>query len=188
MGAASAALSRCVMNMHTGLGNWRTRNFFRYFRKNLRNATPIWLIYLLVAALLIFDLMVLKGTGTASGRIQRIAAVLGLILWEFTAAWVFPLTSHFENTAIQTIKNAFYLAISYLPRTIIMGLLWILPVGIQAYAPDIMRHIIILWPVLFFGATAYLCSKLLIKPFTPYFEEGGVVLDDEFEEEPVDEM
>ena len=32
MGAASAALMRCVLNMNTEEGNWRSRHFFRYFR------------------------------------------------------------------------------------------------------------------------------------------------------------
>ena len=56
MGAASAALMRCVLNMNTEEGNWRSRHFFRYFRSNLKNGTLLWLLFLLAAAVFIFDL------------------------------------------------------------------------------------------------------------------------------------
>ena len=39
VGAASAALCRCAMNMARGQGDWNARAFFRYFRENFRTAT-----------------------------------------------------------------------------------------------------------------------------------------------------
>ena len=87
-----------------------------------------------------------------------------------TAVWAFALTSQFENGIFQTIKNAFYLGISWLPRTLVMCVLWLVPVALLAFAPFILSRIIVLWPALFFGGTAYLCSKLMMKPLAPYFD------------------
>ena len=168
--------------MNTGEGNWRARHFFQYFRRNLRNATPLWLIYLVIAALLTMNLMILKGAEGTIVTMQRFASVLGLILWVFTAVWVFPLTSQFDSKLIQTIRNAFYLGVSWLPRTILMSLLWILPVGLAVFFPDIFARIVVLWPVLFFGGTAYLCAKLMLRPLTPYFEESGIRIGNEPDE------
>ena len=151
MGAASAALMRCVLNMNTEEGNWRSRHFFRYFRSNLKNGTLLWLLF-------------------PSARIQRIIAVIGMIIWMITAVWAFALTSQFENGIFQTIKNAFYLGISWLPRTLVMCVLWLVPVALLAFAPFILSRIIVLWPALFFGGTAYFCSKLMMKPLAPYFD------------------
>lgn len=170
MGAASAALMRCVLNMNTEEGNWRSRHFFRYFRSNLKNGTLLWLLFLLAAAVFIFDLVVLSASGSPSARIQRIIAVIGMIIWMITAVWAFALTSQFENGIFQTIKNAFYLGISWLPRTLVMCVLWLVPVALLAFAPFILSRIIVLWPALFFGGTAYLCSKLMMKPLAPYFD------------------
>ena len=97
MGAASAALMRCVLNMNTEEGNWRSRHFFRYFRSNLKNGTLLWLLFLLAAAVFIFDLVVLSASGSPSARIQRIIAVIGMIIWMITAVWAFALTSQFEK-------------------------------------------------------------------------------------------
>ena len=142
MGAASAALMRCVLNMNTEEGNWRSRHFFRYFRSNLKNGTLLWLLFLLAAAVFIFDLVVLSASGSPSARIQRIIAVIGMIIWMITAVWAFALTSQFENGIFQTIKNAFYLGISWLPRTLIMCVLWLVPVALLAFAPFILSRII----------------------------------------------
>lgn len=170
MGAASAALMRCVLNMSTGQGNWRSRHFFRYFRRNLRNGTLLWLVFLLAAAVFIFDLVVLSASGSPAAGIQRIIAVIGMIIWMITGVWAFAMTSEFENGVFQTIKNAFYLGISWLPRTLLMSALWLVPAALLAFAPFILSRIIVLWPVLFWGGTAYFCSKLMIKPLSPYFD------------------
>ena len=187
MGAASAALMRCALNMNTGVGNWRARHFFRYFKQNFRNATPIWLIFLPFGALLTFDLLILSGTGSMSGHVQRIAAVIGLIIWMITAVWVFALTSQFENSLKQTIKNAFILGISWLPRTLLMCALWLVPIALLIYNSYVLSRIVILWPVLFFGCTAFLCAKLMIKPLTPYYEASGILLSPDAEEDTDEE-
>lgn len=170
MGASSAALMRCVLNMNTELGNWRSRHFFAYFRRNLKNATLLWLVFLFAAAIFIFDLVVLAPLDGSAARVQRIIAVIGLILWMITGVWAFALTSQFENGVFQTIKNAFFIGISWLPRTILMSALWLAPVALLAFAPYIFSRIVLLWPALFFGGTAYICSKLMMKPLTPYFD------------------
>ena len=170
LGASSAALMRCMLNMSTGQGNWRTRHFFGYFRSNLRNATALWLVFLAAATLFIFDFVVLSSAEGAVMSIQRIVAVIGMIIWMIAGVWAFALTSEFENSLFQTIKNAFYLGISWLPRTLAMCVLWLAPVALLAFVPFIFSRVIILWPVLFWGGTAFACSKLMIKPLTPYFD------------------
>ena len=186
MGAASAALMRCALNMNTLEGNWRSRNFFRYFRENFRNATLLWMVFLLAAAVFIFDIVVLKDPGSSAMRAQRFIAVIGLIIWMITAVWAFALTSQFDAGLFQTIKNAFYIGISKLPRTIVMCVLWLVPVALLAFNPYVLSRIIVLWPVLFTGGTAYFCAKLMVKPLTPFFEEAGIQLFNGLEEEDED--
>lgn len=187
IGAASAALMRCVLNMETGLGNWRSRHFFVYFRRNFRNATLMWLVFLMAAVVFILDLMILSAPDSPVMRMQRIIAVIGLAIWMITAVWAFALTSQFENGVFATIKNAFYIGISKLPRTVIMCVLWLVPVALLAFNPYVLSRIIVLWPVLFTGGTAYLCAKLMLKPLAPFFEESGVNLFNDQEEDLLEE-
>lgn len=185
MGAASAALMRCVLNMSTGMGNWRTRHFFTYFKQNLKNATLLWLVFLLTAGLFTVDLLILSDPSSPAAKVQRIICVIGFIIWMITAVWAFALTSSFENGVFQTLRNAFYLGISYLPRTIIMCALWLVPVALLVFNPYVLSRIIVMWPVLFWGGTAYFCSKLMLKPFAPFFEEAGIDIFADYDDEEI---
>ena len=134
-GAASAALCRCAMNMARGQGGWNARAFFRYFRENFRGATLLWLVLLAMAGILTADLWITAGAKGILPPVLRIAAAAGLVLWTLTAVWAFPMSAHFENTLLATLKNAFLLSVSWLPRSLGMGVLWLLPLILAPSLP-----------------------------------------------------
>ena len=171
LGAASAALCRTTMNMVLERGDWNARGFFRYFRKNFRNATLLWLVFLLIAVILVADLFILSGNRAGFAFGLKLVAVLGLVLWTICAIWSFHLTVMFENTLRGTLKNALFLGISWLPRSLLMSAVWLLPVALAVFWSAVFSRIVILWPVLFWGASSYFCAKLIKKPISPYLEE-----------------
>ena len=170
VGAASAALCRCAMNMARGKGGWNARAFFRYFRENFRTATPLWLVLLAMAGVLMADLWITAGAEGPFSAVIRIVAAAGLVLWTLTAVWAFPMSAHFENTLGGTLKNAFLLSVSWLPRSLGMGALWLLPLILAAVAPGVLYRMAVLWPVLLWGGTAYVCALLMKKPLASFLE------------------
>ena len=169
MGAASAALCRCAMNMARDRGGWGGRAFFRYFRENFRSATRLWLVLLPAFLVLGADLLIAFNMEN-SPALWRIPAILGMVLWLLTALWAFPLTAQFENTLGRTLKNAFLLSVSWLPRSLGMGVLWLLPLILAAVAPGVLYRMAVLWPVLLWGGTAYVCALLMKKPLASFLE------------------
>ena len=169
MGAASAALCRCAMNMARDRGGWGGRAFFRYFRENFRSATRLWLVLLPAFLVLGADLLIAFNMEN-SPVLWRIPAMLGMVLWLLTALWAFPLTAQFENTLGRTLKNAFLLSVSWLPRSLGMGALWLLPLILAAVAPGVLYRMAVLWPVLLWGGTAYVCALLMKKPLASFLE------------------
>ncbi len=87
--------------------------------------------------------------------------------------WTFPLTSIFETGIPQTLKNALLLGISWFPRTLVMAFLWFFPLGLVLFLPAVFYRIAILFPVLLWGCTAYLCALLLRKPLAPYLPDAS---------------
>ena len=166
LGASAAALSRTAMSMARGRGDWNARAFFRAFRDNFRKATFLWLILLGVGAVLAADILILSG----GSRILLGAAVMGAAVWVIAASWAFPLTAQFENAVGATLKNALLLGLSWLPRSLLMGCLWLLPIGMALVSPAGFYRVAILWPVLLWAVTAYTCALLLKKPFAPYMD------------------
>ncbi len=159
------------MNMVREKGDWNGKSFFRYFRLNFRNATLLWLFLLLFAVLLAADLWLLRSASGSLHRALLLSTVLGWVLWFSVTLWAFPLSSHFESGMMQTLKNALLLSISSLPRTLVMSLLWLFPLGLLFFSPALFYRIAILFPVLLWGCTAYLCAKILVNPLSPYLED-----------------
>ena len=77
--------------------------------------------------------------------------------------YVFPLLAQFDNTVINTIKNAFLISIRHLPYTFLMLLVAAVPVALIWFSPALLILVTIM-----FSATAYINSKFLNRIFVLY--------------------
>ncbi len=89
-----------------------TRNYFRAFARNFKQATIIWLPFAVVGAGLVYSWLVLRVSALLPFKV-----VLTLV-WLFGFWWVFPLQSRLENSVGKTVKNAYIFSISYLGTTL----------------------------------------------------------------------
>lgn len=67
-----------------------------------------------------------------------------------------PMQAHFENTPLNILRLAAILAVAYLPKTVLMAVLWIVPVVL-------FWNVTLSWPLIaMFGLSlpGYLCAKL----------------------------
>ena len=92
-------------------------------------------------------------------------------LWLMVCIWVFPLTAIFENSLGNTLKNAVLLSVGYLPRTILMALIHLLPVILFAVSPAAFYGVSILWLLLLSAVTYYTDLWLMQKPFAPFLTD-----------------
>lgn len=98
------------------------------FKTNFKRGTLIWLILLGLIAFGVFDYEFAKSlTSNMQGIVHTVLVVEGVVLL-LASSWVFPLQARYENKILHTIKNAAILTIAYLPSTILMSIMGILPV------------------------------------------------------------
>jgi len=167
-GAASAALYRCTLNMVRRRGSWGGRSFFAAFRENFVQGTGIWLILLAALAVLGADAWLLYGDVLPGRLLFGALLVLGVVLWLFETAYVFAVTAQFENTLKGTMGNALVFAFSRPLRSLLMGLLNLLPLILFLLSPNAFGRVAICWILFGFSLTAYV-NTLLLKPvFAPY--------------------
>lgn len=180
-GAAFTAMHYVCLKMVRGEEGYITKEFFKSFKLNFRQATIIWLGALLAIVIIAADLyflIVSGGTEYAAGISGTvILAAIGItaIFLIITLIMVFPVLSHFNNTIKGTIKNAFLLSIVILPKTILMLIMIVLPAALFLFFP-ITQPICFLF---FFSAPAYFSAKLYTSTFKKY--------EPETEEEVVDD-
>ena len=143
------------------------KSYFRSFKDNFKQSTLIWLLLLVlvVPALYYFILLFrLEGILRYSAFVFVIIAAVGLM----TASYVFPWISQFENTTVQSLKNALILSLSRLPRTAAILAINLMPLIVWFINPELFIQVSFLWFALYFAAAAYMNTGLLWHVFKPY--------------------
>lgn len=166
VGAAKSALFYACGRLRLGEGHL-ARAFWSGFKGNLRCATPVWLIMLVVLVLLVLDLFLVFGQNT----LYTVLCFAGLFLWCLFDAAVFPLCARFETGFRQRIKSGLYVAVSQLPRMALLALLYAAPTLVLLSLPALFYSLLPLLVLLYYAAVTALADTLLKAPFASY-EEG----------------
>ena len=161
---------RNTFRMARGEGGFVLPQFFRSFRENFRRALPLWLLLVLALAVAGLDIWLFA---SLSGllRLLLIPFILLLLLALFTAGYAFPLLSQFDNGVKATLKNALFLSLGYLPRTLLITALNVFPFALLLGNFYFFLYTGFIWVFLYFSAASYLIARLLEKVFAPYREE-----------------
>ena len=182
-GAALAAMHYVIIEMIEERGGGLPGEYWKRFKENLKNATPVWLILLAAVLFLYADYRLIGGGQLGLPRVMLIPIYAGLFVVAAIYVYVIPLTARFVYSTGAAFKNAAILAVAYFPRTIIM-------IAFSAVIPFLLFNVTRLLPLFFLlgiSLPGYLCA-LLYKPIFDKIigekeeEDRPWVLDDETEE------
>ena len=159
-----------------------SKAYFKAFKVNFKPATKVWLILLLLGAATAFNTLAFY---YLNSWLRYFCILFGIlfVLVLFMAAYAFPLTSLFENKTIPTLTNALIMSLGYLPRTILMVILNVLPFALLLCNVLTFFQAGLVWILIYFGAVAFCNAHLLRKVFEPYLEEAEDEEDEESEKE-----
>lgn len=119
LGASTCALYEGIMKVLADEGSSVTRNYFRAFKKDFRQGTCAWLIFMAIGLVLTGDIFVLYSYFSKTpAAILWIPALLSLVILAAAAIYAFPLIVRYENTLGHHLKNALALAVTRLLYTI----------------------------------------------------------------------
>ena len=168
IGAASTALYDVTLRMDTEREGTLFATYFRSFRENFRQSTLIWLGLLLFGIATYLNMTrfsVLGETAYLLGYILFVISMIVLVLEVFIFSYAFPLVSRFRNSTIGTVKNALFLAIGNLPRTLVLLVTNCFPLVLLFVNFYTFMQLGFMWTFFYFGATAYFNSRILRKIF-----------------------
>jgi uncharacterized membrane protein YesL len=182
-GAAFTALHYQVLRMVRNEDTYVARGFFKSFKENFWQATIIWILILISVVFIVFDYLVI-GFSEEGGIAYWYGVVLGAfsIFIAFTVTMIFPILAKFSNTVIRTIKNAMAISVLKFPQTILMIIMYVLPLVIGYFFFPLIPL------VLMFGisAPAFGSAKLYNKFFKKLEEQiletqraNGLLADEE---------
>lgn len=160
-GAAFTAMHYQVLKIVRNEECYVVKGYFKSFRENFVQSTVIWLIMLLIALILAGDFFVMFNSDTEFHVIFK--AIMGAIsiFAAFTLLYVFPIQAKFANTVFRTIKNALAMSILLAPKSVLMLVLYLIPIALAGFFPSIFPLVVL------FGMTlpAFLAAKMYNKFF-----------------------
>ncbi len=152
------------------------KRFFEAFKKNFKQATLAWLVFLLAGILLFFDIRFWQQMDPGTyGRVMiavsyAIAAVLFVI-----GTWVFPVIAKMEDRLFIQFKNAAGMAVGYFfPYTVICVAIELL----AAYTAVVNVGMMMIMLVIGFATVSYICSFFFYKVFANHIREESLGDDD----------
>ena len=167
IGPGACALYTVSFRLGTRAEQGVVRPYFRALRQNFKKALLLWLLLCLTGGALVFNLYMLSGLPGSLRFLSVPFALLGLV-YLLAAGYVFPLTALFENSILDTLKNALALSLGHLPRSLVMMTLNLFPLALALRAPLVFFQAGFFWLALYFSAAAYLNSLLLRGVFAPH--------------------
>ena len=174
-GSAFTALHFSCLKMVRNEESYITKDFFRSFKENFKQSTVIWLIILLLFALLFLDYKIMFFSEDSNGSLVMLILFLIItVIYIFTLVFIFPVQCHFINPIKKTIKNAFLISIMSLPKTILMIILYVLPLVIWYFVPAASLLCWLFW----FSAPTYVSAMLYNKIFKRFEPEAKDSNDD----------
>ena len=171
IGPALTALHYVTLKMSDNSDSHIVRSFFKSFRQNFRQALIIWLIMLLFAWILWFDISNVWGSAGTINMLVQFFSIVALIGHIMELLYVFPVLARFNNTVAGTFRSAFGLALSAFTRTFSMFMLIFACAALTFYTVDTFKYCSFLWLTLGFSSVAYANSFLLKKTFARYTQE-----------------
>lgn len=170
IGASTAAMYRMAINLREDK-ECSAKAFFKAFCGNFKQATLIWLLLLLCAALI---LVAYYGAVLVEHEIVRLVLVLIvcviLLLWACVLLYSFPVTCYFENTLKNTLRNALGMGLGNLRQTVCCMALAFVPLTALLISPYWFLRLLYIWLLFYPGFCAYWICLLLKPVFARYSE------------------
>ena len=173
IGASLTALYDVVFRLDTSREGKTVSTYFRSFRKNFWQSTPVWLVFLLLIVTSCVNMTVFSNMGGNVGHILFVLSTVILINCMLVLGYSFPLISQFDNTFVNTLKNSLLLAIANLPRTLIVAVINCFPWALLLMNLYAFIQLGFLWFALYFAAAAYFNSRVLMKVFDSLKEQSN---------------
>ena len=167
IGAASAAMYAVCFQLGTEKESGVFSSYVRAFRENLKQGTLVFLILALMLLAGVVDTLLLRSLASWL-RYGALVTMMLLVLAVLMYSYAFPLLSRFSNGTLATLKNALFLSLGYLPRSVVIGALNIFPLVLGLLDLYLFLQAGFLWVFLYFSAAAYLNTRLLKKVFSNY--------------------
>lgn len=182
-GAALTAMHYQVLKIVRDEECYIVRGYFKAFKENFWQSTAIWLIMLVIWLILGGDFYIMSTSESEFHVVFR--AIMGAIaiFAVFTLLFVFPAQAKFANSVFRTIKNALAMSILQAPKSVVMLVLYLIPMALMIFVPNVFPLVMLFGITLPAFLSAKMYNKFFLKLEDRINEANGAGKDEEQEED-----
>ena len=160
IGPASTAVYYVTLKLVRDEESYTVRSFFKSFKENFKQGSVIGIIMTLLLVFFLYDIYAYFMMGTQISRILGIVFLGIFLLYLITLVYVYPLQAKFYNKIRFTLRNALFIGVKHIFRSLAMIIIAIaVIVGCLFFPPLIL---------LSYGLIAFLQSYFLVVIFDKY--------------------
>jgi len=138
IGAATSAMHHVLIQIFRDEEDKITSTFFTAFKKNFKQATLVWLIYLAFYGLLLLDDWALRALDNDSLKYLHLFVPVMVFISALSLSWTFVLQCRYTLTVKEIFVYSFTRIIAFPVRTLFMAVCIILPVVFALTLPQYM--------------------------------------------------
>ena len=169
IGASLSALHYVLMKMLKQEDAHLVRTFFTAFRRNFKQATLLWLVFLLISGIIAGDaVMIMRGYVEISQTVIIVVGIVYLIIC-LIMMYAVPMISWYDNSTKQIVQNSFLIAVLNLPKTLGMALMYAAPFILWYFSAKSLIFLFILG----ISGPAYCNARTLKAIYEMYESKDG---------------
>lgn len=143
IGAAVSAMYSVFLN--SSVESSALRRYFSAFKENLKQATILWLILLPMTLVLLANwYFLLSYEFAGNGMLIAISLVL-TVLYLSVTSFVFALQARFDNSILQTMRNALLLGIGKMFTGVLMSFVSLFPLIMFLVDLNVFINVVAIW-------------------------------------------
>lgn len=125
VGAGLAALFATTRKVKHDSVTSTLRTYFTEFKVNFKKSTIVWILFLLVGAVLYFDIAYYSAQEKSGlNTLMLVGAWVLVVVVYLIAIYVFPLIAWFENGVKAHLKNALLMSVSHFLTTVLVTVVY----------------------------------------------------------------
>ena len=166
IGSALASLYYVMSKETKGEYGYLVRTYIREFKRNFKDGTLAFLPLFMAGGMILFNLLFwpMRGSALSSGITGLLTALS--VIWLVIFHYTFPLVGRFVNTPVNSIKNAWGLAVRNLKWTVALLLIDVCTACFCLFIS--LDTVLMIFLSLGFVLIAYGQSFIFNKIFSPY--------------------
>lgn len=166
IGASFTAMHYVLIKMVRNEETYIVKMYFKSFKENFVQSTIEWIIIMLIGGVFAGDYFVFVRSGHEFSTVFMISVLTVFVLFLMSVMYVFPLQARFYNKISKTLKNAFLIMILNFPKSILMIVMYALPV-VLFFISDFAVPFLIMFGVSVPGLGAVYLYRKVFERFEP---------------------